>query len=92
MLGRNRKLNMALQLNSDKASRLMPPVRIVWIALLGFVLGTVLCSFGPPSHEELLKERKTMSNTTKHSMTSAVSLEKASGYGTRIETASFAMG
>jgi hypothetical protein len=92
MLRQRKRLDMGPRPDSDKASLPMPPVYIVWIALIGFVLGTILCSFDQSSREEILKERKTMLTLKSDSMTTAVPSEEERAHGVRIETATFAMG
>ena len=92
MLRQKERSDMALRLNSGKASLPMPPVSVVWIILVGFVLGTLLCSFDRSSREEVLKERKSMLTTRNDAMTIAIPPEKEKVPGTRIETATFAMG
>jgi len=92
MFRQEKKLDMGLRHYADKALLPMPPVYIVWIALIGFVLGTVLCSFDQSSREDILKERKTMLTLKSNSMTTVVPSEEERTRGTRIETATFAMG
>jgi len=92
MFRRREKSKIALGNNSNKDSFLTPAF-IVKIALIGFVLGTILCSFGPPSHEEGLKERETMlSNISDNTTTPKASQEDATVQGARYETATFSMG
>jgi hypothetical protein len=92
MLMRNIKEPEALRFRRDRAGHSIRPLYLVWVALIGFVLGTVLCSFEPSSHKEMEKERKTMATGSNNSTAAAVTFEKEGLREAGIETATFAMG
>jgi hypothetical protein len=72
-----------------------PRVRVIWLALAGFFLGSALCPFNPPAGDEphSIKQGETMNAPLENPInTNTILLDRQAMPAPEIETATFALG
>ena len=74
---------------------LAPRAKLIWLALVGFFLGSALCAFNPPADERQysMKMGETMNNPSGSRINSEnMRLSGLASASSEIETATFALG